>query len=159
MRTLRRFGRDKTLLNLLGQPNLGAARAYVKRTYWGTWYHWHVSRMRITRGSRVISEQGVPFCVAPSSITLHGAHGRNLGTLTVSMQDEIGFVRLMHRMYPVQVVVRGQGQVRSSLQSAASANLPAKGRIRLGATRYLVRSFHEKAWGGGNVTIWILMKA
>jgi hypothetical protein len=29
----------------------------------------------------------------------------------------------------------------------------------LGGHRYLVRSFHEPAWDGEPVTIWILMKA
>jgi hypothetical protein len=159
MWTLHKLGHDRTLLRLLASPNLGPARAYIKRQYWAVWYHWHVSRMRITRGSHVISEQGVPFCVAASQMTLRGAHGRTLGTLAVSMQDEIGFVRLMHRLYPVEVVVRGQdGQLRTSMYSAGHVKLPSKGTVRLGGRRYLVRSFREPAWGGENVTAWILMQ-
>jgi hypothetical protein len=92
-------------------------------------------------------------------MTLRGANGRNLGTLYVSMQDEIGFVRLMHRDLPVQVVIRGRsGQLRTSMHSAAFVKLPATGGVQLGGHRYLVRSFQERAWGGEPVTIWILMK-
>jgi hypothetical protein len=161
MRTLRRFGRDKTLLNLLGQPNLGAARAYVKRTYWGTWYHWHVSRMRIKKGSTVVVETGVPFVLAPTQVTLRGSGGRALGTLEVSIQDEIGFVRYMHRNYPVDVVVRGQGagHIQTSLPAAANAKLPSQGPVAIAGRRYLARSFPETAWNGEPVTAWILTKA
>jgi hypothetical protein len=115
--------------------------------------------MRIMQGSRVVSEQGVPFCLPAASMTLRGTNGRNLGTLYVSMQDEIGFVRLMHRDFPVQVVIRGRsGRLRTSMHAAALVRLPAGGSAELGGRRYLVRSFHEKAWEGEPVTIWILMK-
>jgi hypothetical protein len=159
IQVLHQLARDPTLLRLLAQPNLGAARSYIHSQYWNVWYHWHVSRMRVMRGSQNISEQGVPFVIPTVHTTLRGAGGRNLGTVYVSMQDEIGFVRLMHREYPVQVVIRGsRGELRTSMYSAASVKLPATGTVKLGGHRYLVRSFHEPAWGGETVTIWILMK-
>jgi hypothetical protein len=115
--------------------------------------------MRISRGSQVVSEVGVRFVMPASQMTLHGAGGRALGRLQVSMQDEIGFVRLMHRRYGVDVVIRGRGSkhLRSSTRSAGLAKLPASGNVVLGR-RYAVRSFNELAWDGEPVTIWILMK-
>jgi hypothetical protein len=85
----------------------------------------------------------------------------NVGTLDVSMQDEIGFVRLMHRKYPkLQVVIRSQRphQLRTSMYSAALVKLPATGTVAVSGTRYQVRSFQEKDWGGEPVTISLLMK-
>ncbi|HYZ29243.1 MAG TPA: hypothetical protein VE570_09335 [Thermoleophilaceae bacterium] len=159
IQTLHSVGRDPALLRLLGSGNLGALRSYVQSRYHDVWYHWHVSRMRIVQGSRVVTEQGVPFCLPASKMTLRGTNGRNAGTLYVSMQDEIGFVRLMHRDLPVQVVIRGRsGQLRTSIHAAALVKLPASGDVTLGGHRYLVRSFHESSWGGEPVTIWILMK-
>jgi hypothetical protein len=159
---LHKVGSDPTLLRLLQSGQVGAARAYVARVYPQSWYHWHVSRLRITQGSQVVTETGVPFVIPASQMTLRGSGGRPVGTLKVSMQDEIGIVRLMHRHNPaVDVVVRGRGpsHVRTSLHAAALVKLPATGSVSLAGQRYLVRSFHEPAWDGEPVTIWILMKA
>ena len=158
--TLHRVGRDPTLLRTLQSGNLSATRAYVQRQFPAVWYHWHVSRLRILKGSRVVIDTGVPFVVAPSQMTLRGPGGRVLGTLETSIQDEIGFVRYMHRNYPVDVVVRGQGaaHVKSSLPAAANAQLPSSGSVTLAGRRYAVRSFKETALAGEPVTVWILTK-
>jgi hypothetical protein len=156
---LHRLGADPTLLRLLARGNAASVRAYVSQQYPRTWYHWHVSRMRISQGSKVVSEVGVPFVLPASQMTLRGTGGRTAGTLQVSMQDEIGFVRLMHRRYSVNVVIRGRTELRASDRAAGLAKLPATGSIALGGHRYNVRSFHELAWDREPVTIWILMKA
>jgi hypothetical protein len=158
---LHRLGADPNLLRLLASGNDASLRAYVAQQYPRTWYHWHVSRMRISRGSHVVSEVGVRFVMPASQMTLHGAGGKALGTLQVSMQDEIGFVRLMHRRYGVEVVIRGRGSkhLRASMRSAGLAKLPASGNVVLGRRRYAVRSFKELAWDREPVRIWILMKA
>jgi hypothetical protein len=157
---LHRVGRDPVLLQTLRSGNLSATRAYVQRQFPSVWYHWHVSRVRILQGSRVVVETGVPFVVAPVQMTLRDPGGRTLGTLQVSIQDEIGFVRLMHRHYPVDVVVRGQrpGNVRSSLPAAAQVSLPSAGSVTIAGQRYQVSSFHQRAWGNEPVTISILQK-
>jgi hypothetical protein len=159
--TAYRVARDPTLLRTLQSGNAASTRAYVQRQFSAVWYHWHVSRMAIRKGSAVVAETGVPFAVAPSQVTLRSSGGRTLGTLDVSVQDVVGFVRFMHRNYPVDVVVRGRGaaHVRSSLPAAAHATLPSRGPVTLSGRRYVVRSFPEIAWGGEPVTVWILAKA
>jgi hypothetical protein len=158
---LHRLGADPNLLRMLASGNSASVRAYVAQQYPRSWYHWHVSRMRISRGSQVVSEVGVRFVMPASQMVLHAGSGRTIGTLQVSMQEEIGFVRLMHRHYQVQVVIRGRGpkHLRASDRAAGLAKLPSTGNVVLGGHRYLVRSFHESAWDGEPVTIWILMKA
>jgi hypothetical protein len=159
---LHKVGADRTLLRLLGSVQVSAARTYVAQKFPRVWYHWHVSRMRVSQGSQTVTEIGVPFVLPPSQMVLRGSGGRAVGTLQVSMQDEIGFVRLMHRRYPsVQAILRGQGpsHLRTSMHAAAGVKLPASGSVSIGGRRYLVRSFKEPSWDGGNVTIWILMKA
>jgi len=157
--TLHRIGRDPTLLRTLRSGDRQATRAYVQRQFAAVWYHLHASRVRILTGSRVIADAGVPFVVAPAHMTLRSA-GHPLGTLEVSIQDEIGYVRYMHRNYHVDVVVRGRGaaHVRTSLPAAAHVTLPSRGPVTIGGQRYLVRSFHETALGGEPVTVSILVK-
>jgi hypothetical protein len=157
---LHRVARDPTLLRTLRSGNLSVTRAYVQREFTAVWYHWHVARMRILKGSRVVAEVGVPFAVAPAQMTLHGAGGRALGRLQVSIQDVIGFVKLIHRHYPVDVVVRGRaaGHVRSSLPAATQVKLPSSGSVTIAGRRYRVSSFHQTAWGNEPVTVWILQR-
>jgi hypothetical protein len=158
--TLRRVARDPALLAALRSGSRTRLRSYVQSQYMPVWYHWHVSRLRIMRGSQVLVDAGVPFCVAPSQTTLRDARGRPLATLQVSIQDEIGFVRFMHRNYPVDVVVRGKGaaHVRTSLAAAANAHLPDSGTATVAGVRYQVRSFRQMALANEPVKVWILKR-
>jgi hypothetical protein len=157
---LHQVARDPALLRALATSD-SATRAYVARQFPNVWYHWHISRLRITHGSTVVVERGVPFVVTGPQMTLRGPNGRDLGTLQISLQDEIGFVRLMHRNYPVDVVIRGTSaaDVRSSLPAATHAALPARGTVKLAGRTYALRSFTETAWNGEPVTIWFLAAA
>jgi hypothetical protein len=156
---LHRVARDPTLLALLRTGNTTATRAYVAREFAAVWYHLHVSRVRVLRGARIVAETGVAFTVAPAQMALR-AGGRVVGTLQVSIQDEIGFVRFMHRNYGVEVVVRGRvpGHVRTSLPAAANVSLPAAGSVRVAGVRFRVSSFPERAWNGEPVTVSILQR-
>jgi hypothetical protein len=153
--------RDPRLRAALGSGDRAFLRAYVRSEYKRVWYHQHVSYLRIVRGSQILAETGVPFAVAPSQTALRDAHGRRLGTLQVSIQDEIGFVRYMHRNFPVQIVVRGRGpgHVLSSLPAAGAMTLPRHGTVDIGGRRFAVGSFHATAFGGEPVTIWVLAGA
>jgi hypothetical protein len=160
VQTLHRVAGDPVLQRLLRSANVAATRAYVEQQFAAVWYHWHVSRLRVLKGSQAVIDVGMPFVVAPSHMALRGPGGQRLSTLEVSIQDVIGFVRYMHRNYPVDVVVRGQrpGHVRTSLPAAAHVQLPSRGSVTIAGHRYLVRSFQETALGGEPVTAWILTR-
>jgi hypothetical protein len=156
---LHRVGADPVLRRTLASGDVAAMRRYVRGRFRAVWYGWHVSRVRVLRGSQVLEDAGVPFVVAPSQMTLRGAGGPY--TLQVSIQDEIGFVKFTYRNDHVWAVVRGTrpGDVRTLLPAAAHARLPAHGKVRLAGRRYAVRSFREAALGGEPVRVWILAPA
>jgi hypothetical protein len=150
------------LRRIAGDPGLRAAarsgstarlRASVTARF-PAWYHRHVSRLQILRGGLTLVDLGVPFVVDGPQTTLPGGD-----RLRISIQDEIGFVRLVHRHHPVDMVVRGTGRphVRSSLPSPPAA-LPAHGAVTLAGRRYAVRSFSRTALGGEPVTVWVLVR-
>ncbi len=157
---LRRVAADHGVRRLLASGDDAGLRTYVRQRFDGVWYHWHVSRMRILRGSRMLVDVGVPFVVAPSKTALLDNGGRRLATLEVSVQDVVGFVRFMHRNYPVDVVARGVGgaHVRTSLPAALRVRLPDRGTATVAGRRYRVRSFAEKALGAEPVKVWILTR-
>jgi hypothetical protein len=156
---LHRVGRDLFLRHALAIGDLPAMRRYVRRQFRAVWYHWHVSRVRVLDGSRILADAGVPFVLAPVQMTLRGTGGPY--TLQVSIQDEIGFVRFTYRNDHVWAVVHGTrpAHTRTLLPAAAHAHLPAHGFVTLAGRRYAVHSFPEAALGGEPVTVWILAPA
>jgi hypothetical protein len=156
---LRRVAADPVLLRALRTNNLAALRAEVRLQ--DATPHAHISRLRVVRGSRVLADAGVVFVVAPALKALHDARGRYLGTVQLSIQDVIGYVKYMHRNVHVDVVVRGRGaaHVRMSLPAAARVSLPSSGTVTIGGHRYRVSSFRERGLAGETLRIWILQRA
>lgn len=157
----REIADDTTVRAALKAGDIPRLRRYVRVRFRSVWYHQHVSRLRVLRRSRVEVDVGVPFVVAPVSRVMRDSGGRPLGTIQVSIQDEIGFVRYMTRHYPVDVVVRGQGprHARTSLPAALRVTLPDKGVVSVAGRPYQVRSFPETALGGEPVKVSILQRA
>ena len=159
-----RIARDAILLKALSRGNLEVARAEANAQLRSALNHVaHVTRISVVRGSRVlvnatINSDGI-YVVAPATRALT-LQGRLLGTLLVSIQDVTGFVKLVHDLTGAQVLVRGaSGHVRTSLRAAAHVRLPMSGIVTIARRSYLVRSFHEIAWGNEPLTVWILERA
>jgi hypothetical protein len=153
---LRQIAQDAGLRAAARSGSDAAVRSYVSAKF-PVWFHEHVSRLQILRGARVVADQGVPFVVDGPHTTLPGGSGSKL-TLRISIQDEIGFVRLLHRHHPIDVVVRGRGRghVRTSLPAALHVHLPDSGAVTIAGRRYQVRTLSRTALGGEPVKIWIL---
>ncbi len=146
---------DRVLTDALRSGNLAAARAEAVRLVRG---HQHVSAIRVVRGSSLLIDTNVyPFDVAGAQATLRDRRGAVLGTLHVTIQDVVGFIRLVHKYGGSQVVVRGAGgEAKSSLPAALGARLPASGCATVAGQTYAVRSFGEAGFTGEPLTIWIL---
>jgi hypothetical protein len=158
---LGRLARDPLMLSALAKGDAPAAQAEADAQLYSTLNHTaHVTRIAVLRGSHAlvnatINANGVFVC-APGVRVLR-LHGRPLGTLLVSIQDVVGFVKLIHRLVHVQAVVRGaSGLVRTSLPAAAHVSLPASGRVTIASRSYLAQSFSEVGWGGEPLTVWVL---
>ncbi|MHB8490962.1 MAG: hypothetical protein ACYDA6_01945 [Solirubrobacteraceae bacterium] len=120
----------------------------------------HITRVSVIRAGRVLinavwNSNGA-FVVAPVTRVLR-FHGRSLGTLLVSIQDVVGYVKLIGRLLGAQAVVRGtSGQVRTLLPAAAHSSLPTAGSVAIAGEEYNVGSFHLGGWGGEPLTVWVL---
>jgi hypothetical protein len=153
--TARRIAANQALLRALSGGRLAAARKLAGRPVLR-----HEVRVRVLRGSRVLVDVGLPFVVAGGQTDLRAADGSALGRLEVSIQDVIGFVRLVHRETGVQIVVRGgSGQLKTSLAAAARHPLPSSGPVTVAGRHYLVRSFAEPGFAGEQLTVWLLDRA
>ena len=106
----------------------------------------HVVRLRVVRGARV-TDVGGRFVVAGPSV-----HG-----LTISIQDVLGYVKLVSKLTGQGVVVRGNpGHVVASSPAFAKPRLPSSGSVSVDGHEYLMRSFTERGFAGEKLRIWLL---
>ena len=153
---LRQIAGDPAMLAALSAGNLSAALAEANRQLVR-----HVVQIRVLRGSRVLVDaNSTSFDVGGSGMQLVARSGKRLGQLRITVQDVIGFIKLIHKLDAADVMVRGTGgQMRTSLPAAATVPLPRSGCTQIGAHMYVVRSFNEVSFSGEPLTIWVLTAA
>ncbi|HMD52833.1 MAG TPA: hypothetical protein VKG62_08960 [Solirubrobacteraceae bacterium] len=157
---LERIAHDPVLISALQSGNLHAALQEANALTFGEPTR-HVVRIRITRNGRIIVDANPSsFSVGGSSLPLYGAHGKYLGQLTITVQDVIGFIKLVQKLLGAEVLVRAaDGKVATSLPAAAHAKLPDTGCVQIAGSTYYVRSFHTTDFTGSLLTIWTLTPA
>jgi hypothetical protein len=86
--------------------------------------HWHIVRLRVTSGGRVLADVGGPHILAPVRGTLR-ANGRALATYTMSVQDDLGYVKLVSRFIGAPIDIYQHGSfVMGTLNPAPAAPAP-----------------------------------
>jgi hypothetical protein len=117
----------------------------------------HAVAVRVTDDGRTLIDVGLRFVIGGRVHALHNQHGVYLGQIEVSIQDVIGFIRLIHRLTGCEVVVQGStGQAMSSLAAAAGMPLPASGPVVVAGREYTVSSFSERGFAGEPLLVSIL---
>jgi hypothetical protein len=84
----------------------------------------HVVRIRaVTASGRLVNDVGGPFVLAPASAPVR-LRGRRVGTVTLSVQDDAGYIKLMERFTGAAVALRaGDTVVPGSAAIAARLRL------------------------------------
>lgn len=151
---LNRVAHDRALLNALSAGAFRPAQREANRQLVQ-----HTVRIRIMRGSRVLVDANPSsFAVGGPFARLHGRGGRVLGQVEVTVQDVVGFIKLVHKYHPAHVLVRGRrGHVESSLPAARARRLPSSGCVSVAGQRYLVHSFAKTGFAGEGLTVWVLV--
>jgi hypothetical protein len=108
---------------------------------------YHVVRLRVVRGGHTVGDVGGRFVVA----------GPTRRGMTISIQDVIGYVKLVHRLTGQAIVVRGRpGHVVASSRALSKASLPASGSATVAGRTYAVTTFDEPGFAGERLHVWIL---
>ncbi len=119
--------------------------------------HTHIVRLRVTKGSSVIADIGGPYILAPVSGTLR-LHGRTLAHYVLSVQDDLGYVKLVSRFIGVPIVMRVGSRALpiEGLLAGAPASLPGNGPVSYRHARYQAFSFDARSFPGGPLRISLL---
>jgi len=116
---------SRELLSAVASSNATAAYAAVYTIVYTP--HWHIVRLRVVRNGRVLADVGGPDIIAPVSGPLR-LKGRVVGSFVMSVQDDLGYVKLVSRFIGVPIdLYRNGAFVMGTLQPApASATTGAQ---------------------------------
>jgi hypothetical protein len=104
-RALRLVAHDPRFVSAVRRRDAAALRAAIVRFF--RMKQLHIVRVRATTpGGRLVGDVGGPYVLAPASRAIRDRRGRMIGRLTLSVQDDAGFIKLMRRFTGAGVVLR-----------------------------------------------------
>ena len=145
------------LLNAVAGGESAAIKSAVTTLVYS---HTHIVRLRITRGSTVLADVGGPYIIAPVSGSLR-LHGRTIAHYVLSVQDDLGYVKLVTRFLGVPLLMRvGTTPLPiEGLLSPGPSTVPAHGPVTYRHVLYEAYSFPARSFPGGPLRISLLVPA
>jgi hypothetical protein len=157
---IRRVQRNRALLEAVARRDPAATATAV-----GILLHQHIVRMRVyatppgahsASGGLLLADVGGPYVLAPVTAPLR-LHGRTIGTVVLSIQDDEGYLRLTRRLVGLRVLMyMGERLVKNSL-GPSPGTVPASGSYSYRGNSYRVYTVHGRAFPSGPLTIRVLI--
>ena len=151
---LMRVQHNEPLLQAVAERNPAATEAAIKALL-----NEHIVRMHVTAEGKLLSDVGGPYVLAPVSANLT-REGHTIGTVTLSVQDDEGYLRLARRLAGMDVLMYMKGDdpelVKDSL-GPVSGTVPASGSYTYHGRSYRVFTVHAEAFPAGTLTIRVLV--
>jgi hypothetical protein len=108
------------LLDALANSNRAAVYAAVHTIVYTP--HWHIVRLRAVKNGKVLADVGGPYIIAPIAGTLR-QNGVKVGSFVMSVQDDVGYVKLVTRFVGVPIDL---------YRSPSTPSTPPTGRFLMG---------------------------
>jgi hypothetical protein len=151
---------SQELLSALASSNTQA----VHRAVYSIVYtpHWHIVRLRVTQNGGVLADVGGPYIIAPISGPLT-VSGKKVGTYTMSVQDDVGYVKLVSRFIGVPIDLYGtprpQGAFLMGTLKPAPAAVGNGTVVKVAGGTYLTRVLSASAFPEGRLKVALLVPA
>jgi hypothetical protein len=120
--------------------------------------HTHIVRLRVSRGSELLEDEGGPYILAPIAGTLR-LHGKEVGHFVFSVQDDLGYVKLVTRFIGAPLMLRtDSGNVPvEGLVAPGPPTVPDRGPVAYRGSNYQAYSFNAAAYPSGRLRVSLLM--
>jgi len=130
--------------------------AVTRLVYSGT----HIVRLRVSSRGRLLADVGGPYIIAPVTGSLR-LSGRTVGHYMLSVQDDLGYVKLETRFigYPVLLLRENRRIPLEGTITPGSQPIPASGPVTFHGTRYESYAFTAKAFPEGRLRVLMLVPA
>jgi hypothetical protein len=123
----------------------------------------HIVRIRVTVHGHLLADVGGPYVIAPVSAPLR-LHGRTIGTMTLSIQDDEGYKRLAQRLAGLEVLMYMQAagssapaQLVKSTFSPPPSAVPARGPYEYEGRSFQTFTLHAQAFPSGPLRVVLLI--
>ena len=147
---------SQALLSALASDDAAAVREAVHSIVYTP--HWHIVRLRVVRAGHVIADVGGPDVIAPVTGTLR-SHGRTLGTYVMSVQDDLGYVKLVSRFIGVPVNLYRNGSLLMGTLPPAPSKLSSGASVHVQGVSYLVQLLNAQAFPSGPLRVALFIPA
>jgi hypothetical protein len=118
--------------------------------------HWHIVRLRVSQNGHVLADVGGPYIIAPISGPLT-VNGRKVGTYTMSVQDDVGYVKLVSRFIGVPIDLYGTphppGSFLMGTLKPAPVAISDGSVVKVGGSTYLTRVLSANAFPEGKLKV------
>jgi hypothetical protein len=145
---------SRELLGALASSNAQA----VHRAVYSIVYtpHWHIVRLRVTQNGHVLADVGGPYIIAPISGPLT-VNGRKVGTYTMSVQDDVGYIKLVSRFIGVPIDLYGTPHPPGSFLMGTLKPAPVAigdgAVVKVGGSAYYTRVLSAGAFPQGKLKV------
>jgi hypothetical protein len=152
---------NSALLQAVAERNAVAARkAVVGLVYDRS----HIVRLRVSAGGHLLADVGGPYVLAPVSAPLR-LHGRRIGELVLSIQDDEGYLRLARRLVGLDVLMYMNPTgahpelVKNSLGPGVGglSSVPASGTYHYRGHTFRVFTLDARSFPAGTLLIRVLI--
>ena len=154
-RALGLVARDPAFVRAIRRRDRAALRAAIVRLF--RIRRLHIVRVRATTaGGRLVGDVGGPYVLAPASRAIRGRGGRAIGRVTLSVQDDTGFIKLMRRFTGAGVLLRTRAGI---VPGSSPAPPSARARVVVAADgrRFAVAAFTARAFPAGPLRVAVLV--
>ena len=152
---------NSALLQAVAERNPVAARKAVVGLVYD---HSHIVRLRVSAGGHLLADVGGPYVLAPVSAPLR-LHGKRIGELVLSIQDDEGYLRLAKRLVGLDVLMYMNPTsahpelVKNSLGPGVGgpSSVPASGTYHYRGHTFSVFTLDARAFPAGTLRIRVLV--
>jgi hypothetical protein len=138
------------LLNALDHGDQRAVYAAVHALVYTP--RWHIVRLRVIQYGRVLADVGGPDIIAPISGTLR-FKGRTVGSFVMSVQDDLGYVKLVSRFIGVPIDLYRAGSFVMGTLKPPPASLANRESLTIGHSEYQTAVLNTTAFPAGTLKV------
>jgi hypothetical protein len=156
--SMRYVERDAAFRRAAAAGDAAAVRAVVVGRFFAA-HRYHIVRVRLTSGSHLVADVGGPYALAPATGTVRAPDGSVAGHVTISVQDDTGYIKLMHRFTGAAVQLRTASGVLvpGSTLDPGPASIPAHGAVSYAGRSYRTLSYDAPAFPSGPLHVSLLL--
>jgi hypothetical protein len=145
---------SQALLSALASNNEAAVYSAVHAIVYAP--HWHIVRLQVVKAGHVVADVGGPDIIAPVSGALRWK-GKTLGSYVMSVQDDVGYVKLVSRFIGVPVDLYRNGSFLMGTLQPAPSTVSAGASVSVRGSSYQAQLLSAHAFPSGSLRIALLV--